>query len=512
MSLALSVSQPAPSCTEHELVAAVRRGSDEAFEALYARYSGRIRSYIFGRVHDHARAEDIAQDVFISALRRLRESPRPIEFKPWVYEIAKNACIDEFRRSRRLREVPLLLDGEATADHGHEHPARQAAHAPDSVFESKQSLADLRGAFHGLSESHHKVIVMRELEGLSYTQIGERMGMTRAMVESTLFRARRRLSQEYDELVSGRRCGHVQTLISEEPQVLAKVGVRVRRQMARHLSHCQPCRRHARMAGLDESFFKAPSLGERIAALLPIPWFWLRRARRGHGASAPGSRATSIAKAFHNAARFVDPAGPVSDLGRAAGAAAVVVVAALGGGVASTLGGSSPQPLHRVVPAAVVIATPASPSVQPRGRHVPLQPNLGPAATRAPRSKTARGTGRRAAGGAVQAVHAGSGSSGSRTPRSGSGQSASSTNSRGAGSSSSGGSAGPTPASGGTPTNVKVPLVGAVPVSVPKPPPLPLPRVTLPKVSVPKVTVPKVTVPTVSVPSPKKVLGTVLKG
>ena len=58
-------------------------------------------------VGDHGRAEDIAQEVFISALRRLRETERTIIFKPWIYEIAKNACIDEFRRTRRIHEVPL---------------------------------------------------------------------------------------------------------------------------------------------------------------------------------------------------------------------------------------------------------------------------------------------------------------------------------------------------------------------------------------------------------------------
>src|SRR5947209_12998461 len=107
MSLALRVTQPAPACSEHELVAAVRRGDDRAFGELYSRYRPRIGSYILGMVGDHGRAEDIAQEVFISALRRMRENGRPISFKPWIYEIAKNACIDEFRRTRRTQEVPL---------------------------------------------------------------------------------------------------------------------------------------------------------------------------------------------------------------------------------------------------------------------------------------------------------------------------------------------------------------------------------------------------------------------
>ena len=93
--------------TDHRLVAAVRRGDDRAFELLYERYHRRIHAYVVGMVKDHGRAEDVTQEVFVSALRRMRRTDRPIAFKPWIYEIAKNACIDQFRRSRRAEEVSL---------------------------------------------------------------------------------------------------------------------------------------------------------------------------------------------------------------------------------------------------------------------------------------------------------------------------------------------------------------------------------------------------------------------
>src|SRR5437763_4032576 len=93
--------------TDHELVRVVRRGEDAAFEELFSRYRGRIRSYVSGILRDADRAEDITQEVFISALRRLRDTERPIAFRAWIYQIAKNACIDELRRTRRSLEVPL---------------------------------------------------------------------------------------------------------------------------------------------------------------------------------------------------------------------------------------------------------------------------------------------------------------------------------------------------------------------------------------------------------------------
>jgi RNA polymerase sigma factor (sigma-70 family) len=258
---------------DHRLVAAVRRGDDRAFEALYSRFHRRIHAYVMGMVKDHGRAEDITQEVFVSALRRMRETERPIAFKPWIYEIAKNACIDQFRRSKRAEEISLEADeGLAPSDYGRLVGSDPAPH--DAVA-AKQELNDLCGAFGGLSDSHHEILVLRELEGLSYREIGERMGMSRPAVESTLFRARRRLTEEYDDLVSGARCLRIQGLIATAAGTA--LGTRESRRLARHVSHCQPCRREAMAAGLDAAILTHVPLRKRaaakVAAILPFPIF-----------------------------------------------------------------------------------------------------------------------------------------------------------------------------------------------------------------------------------------------
>src|SRR3954464_3379112 len=202
--------------TDHELVAAVRAGDDGAFERLYHRYHRRIASYIYGMVHDYGRAEDLTQDVFMSALRRMRETDRAIAFKPWVYEIAKNACIDAFRRSRRAEEISMDAgEGLGQADRRRLVAAQPT---PDDAVDARQQLDHLCGAFGGLSESHHEILVLREFEGLTYREIGDRRGLSRPGVESTLFRARRRLNEEYDELVSGQRCVRIRTIIASAGQ------------------------------------------------------------------------------------------------------------------------------------------------------------------------------------------------------------------------------------------------------------------------------------------------------
>jgi RNA polymerase sigma factor (sigma-70 family) len=323
MALMLGSASPAPATSEQELIEAARVGDDRAFEELYARYRERIDVFIRGRIRDQARAEDVGQEVFISALRRLRSSDQEIAFKPWIYEIAKNACIDEHRRSQRRHEVSLDADGELSSGHG---ALLSIAPTPPAAVESKQKLDDLRSAFGGLSKSHHQLLVMREFEGLSYDEIGRRMGMSRQVVESALFRARRKLGVEYEELASGRRCLQVQSAI-EAGKLSSRrsLGVRERRQLARHLAHCQPCRVKAHLAGVDQAALRS-GLGAKIAALLPLPalrWWPFGRATRAAGVR------TGTHPGLQTAAGALEPAGSAL-LGGAAVAVAALAIAGSG--------------------------------------------------------------------------------------------------------------------------------------------------------------------------------------
>jgi RNA polymerase sigma factor (sigma-70 family) len=273
------------------LVAAVRHGDDRAFEVLYTRYHRRIQAYVLGMVKDHGRAEDVTQEIFVAALRRMRATERPILFKPWIYEIAKNACIDQYRRTRRTEELSLEADdGLAPADYG---KLVNASPTPEVAVAAKQDLDTLCGALGGLSDTHHEILMLREFEGLSYQEIGERMNLSRPAVESTLFRARRRLTEEFDELVSGARCQRIQALIATASET--RLGTRESRRLSRHISHCQPCRREAMAAGLDSEILTHVPLRRRaakkIAGLLPFPIFG--RDRGGKGGDGAGASSGS---------------------------------------------------------------------------------------------------------------------------------------------------------------------------------------------------------------------------
>jgi RNA polymerase sigma factor (sigma-70 family) len=333
--------------SDSELVAAVRQGDERAFEELYSRYQRRISAYVFGMVKDHGRTEDITQEVFISALRRMRQTDRAIAFKPWVYEIAKNACIDQFRRSRRTEEVSFDAgEGIGGADQGRLVASEPT---PDVAVDAKQQLDHLCGAFGGLSDSHYEILVLREFEGLSYREIGDRMGLSRPGVESTLFRARKRLTEEYDELVSGQRCVRIQSIIVAAET--ATLGARDTRRLARHIAHCQPCRRQAVASGIDAAILTRKPVRERVAAkvagLLPIPAFLRSRAWHGSEQMVPVSEPMAAAWS------------------KAVAVAATLVVAGVGAGVAPQHGGGTvPDISHKAKPAAAAggsAATSAAP-------------------------------------------------------------------------------------------------------------------------------------------------------
>ena len=178
-----------------ELVAAVRAGDDSAFEELYRRYQPRISRFVCGMLRDSARCEDVAQEAFLSALRRMRATDAEINFKPWIYQIARNAAIDSYRRNNHAVEVSMDADDGLRASDRHRLVGLDGS--PDAALVTKERMDHLQGAFDELSDVHTRVLVMRELEGMSYREIGQKLDLTRPAVESALFRARRRLESEY---------------------------------------------------------------------------------------------------------------------------------------------------------------------------------------------------------------------------------------------------------------------------------------------------------------------------
>ena len=270
--------------SDEQLVALAQAGSSEAFASLFRRYRPAIARYAGRMLGDDARAEDIVQEVFLSALRSIGSLDRPAGFKPWLYRIAHNTCVDHMRRTHRAEEVSIdanLLPASEEIRLFRRAPSTHAA------VTQKEDFKNLREAFGGLPPSQSEVLVMRELEGLSYDEIAARMGITRASVESMLFRARQGLRDEYGQIATGERCLRMRPVMARMAEGMG--GLRDRRALARHVRGCQilparrvrdgPRRLGARSAGDGSARRPLPRRGAAAAAVADPPP--RRRDRRG---------------------------------------------------------------------------------------------------------------------------------------------------------------------------------------------------------------------------------------
>ena len=287
--------------SDERLVARAQAGSSEAFAVLFRRYRPAIGRYAGRMLGDDARAEDIVQEVFLSALRSIDTLDRPAGFKPWLYRIAHNICVDHVRRSGRAQEISMDVNVLPASEE-----IRLFRHAPSthSAVSQREDFRNLREAFGGLPPAQSEVLVMRELEGLSYDEIAARMGVSRASVESMLFRARQGLRVEYGQIATGERCLRLRPVMARMAEGMG--GLRDRRTLARHVRGCRSCRRDAYAMGLEGKALESPATGlrgglSRVAALLPLPWLIHRRADETSAASSAGGGSASLAGQAQNA-------------------------------------------------------------------------------------------------------------------------------------------------------------------------------------------------------------------
>ena len=253
--------------SDPELVTAARAGHDSAYEELYRRYRGRVIAFVEGIVGDRNCAEEIAQEAFVAAWQALRASDTEIAFKAWIYTIARNASLNARRRHARFEEISMSGAEPALPPADRLRLVSEAA-TPDDVVAAKESLEHLGGAFDELTDSHFRILVMRELDGLPYREIARRMGLTQGAVQVMLLRARRRLRTQYAEVASGARCTSASAAIDRMAE--HRESGRDRRMVTRHLVRCVHCRRHARELGVA---IEVPAtVRARVAAVLGLPW------------------------------------------------------------------------------------------------------------------------------------------------------------------------------------------------------------------------------------------------
>src|ERR671923_345713 len=171
---------------------------DRAFEGLYRRHVHEVYRYVLAVLRNPADAEDATQATFLSAFRAFARGEEPEKPRNWLLKIAHNECRQRFRASaRRPREV--------------EWDERLAA---PGVDETVPTVDEIRTALGHLSFNQRSALVMRELEGRSYDEIGEILDLSMSAVETRIFRARRALREQ---LEGGLTCGEAEAALSKRP-------------------------------------------------------------------------------------------------------------------------------------------------------------------------------------------------------------------------------------------------------------------------------------------------------
>lgn len=166
---------------EWELIRKCRDGGTDAFEPLVRRYEGRALSFAHTLLGDADEAADAVQEAFVKAYRSLGRLREGSAFGPWFRSILRNHCLDRLRSPRR-RQAPWR---EETVD-------RTVWSAPVGAgrLEREELAEAVRDALSTLSDEHRQVLVLKEMEGMSYAGIAEATGIPAGTVGSRIHHAR----------------------------------------------------------------------------------------------------------------------------------------------------------------------------------------------------------------------------------------------------------------------------------------------------------------------------------
>lgn len=169
---------------EEQCVAQARGGDASAFEELVRTYEAPVYRLVLrmcgGRAED---AQEVAQEAFLAAWRGLPRFRGQCRFSSWLYKLTANAAVDHLRREkRRPAAVPLENAGE---------PADP--HTPQEELERRELHRAVQQALDRLTPEHREVLLLRQMQGLSYQEIGAALSLEEGTVKSRISRAKRQL-------------------------------------------------------------------------------------------------------------------------------------------------------------------------------------------------------------------------------------------------------------------------------------------------------------------------------
>ena len=179
---------------DFRLVALAQQGDMRSYDALVTRHRGRIFAMIRNMIHQEADAWDLSQEVFIKAWHALPRFEAKAKFSTWLYRIAHNAVYD-WARKRKIESAGELNDEifERERIDASSFTTPSGGELPDESMANGELRLKIQIALGKLSAEHREVVILKDVQGLSYKEIAETMSSTLGTVMSRLYYARQKL-------------------------------------------------------------------------------------------------------------------------------------------------------------------------------------------------------------------------------------------------------------------------------------------------------------------------------
>jgi RNA polymerase sigma-70 factor (ECF subfamily) len=194
------------------LVERVKSGDQRAFRVLVERYQKKIYAVALGMVKDKEEAMDIAQEAFVKVYKYLDHFKGDSSFYTWVYRITANLCIDAIRKRGAMRGDPVEFDESIAQDISEANLGALGSRLGTNPQKSalRRELAEkIQEALQQVPEKHREILLLREVEGMSYEDLSRTLNIPKGTVMSRLFHARTKVQKilseylELDEAKSG---------------------------------------------------------------------------------------------------------------------------------------------------------------------------------------------------------------------------------------------------------------------------------------------------------------------
>jgi RNA polymerase sigma-70 factor (ECF subfamily) len=181
-----------------ELMVKVAAGDKAAFRVLFDRYQASVARFAFRFVGDRARAEELAQDIFVNLYRSAKSYRPSAKLKTFLFRVATNHCLNEVRRGEY--RMPHAGD---TSEEGKAELVAPGGTRPDESLAGKELERAVGQALAGMSERERAAFCMCRFEGMAYREIADALSASEAAVKSLIHRATLAVARKVEELEAG---------------------------------------------------------------------------------------------------------------------------------------------------------------------------------------------------------------------------------------------------------------------------------------------------------------------